>query len=262
MELLNLREAHLVGLLLMRNTGMVLSAPFFTSRALPMALKAAVIVLFTLLLFPIASIAAPDGARIRPSTFLAEITVGVILGLGSGLMIGAAEAAGDTLAVQMGLSGANVVNPISATQLPVLGQLLGLTVTTLLLVTGAHLVVLRALSASIELLPPGSTLETAGLADLVGRYGTVLFGLGLRIAAPVVAAMLLGYTALGVFARAVPQLNVLMLAFPLQIGLGLLTLSFLLPLAAPLFASWADTYLELIRTGLENLQPAGTEGGL
>jgi len=56
--------------------------------------------------------------------------------------------------------------------------------------------------------------------------------------------------------------NVLLLAFPLQIGLGLLTLSFLLPLAAPLFASWADTYLELIRTGLENLQPAGTEGGL
>ena len=52
--------------------------------------------------------------------------LGMALGLGAAVFVGAAESTGDMLAVQMGLSGANVLNPISGTSMPILGQFLGL----------------------------------------------------------------------------------------------------------------------------------------
>ena len=70
--------------------------------------------------------------------------------------------------------------------------------------------------------------------------------MGLRIAAPVVAAMTVANAALGILARTVPQLNVLMVAFPLQIGVGLLVLAVVLPLMAAGLSDWPDLYGDMV----------------
>ena len=95
-----------------------------------------------------------------------------------------------------------------------------------------------------------------GILASVGTLGSQ-FVLGLRFAAPVVAAMMIGNAALGVTAKTVPQLNVLMMAFPLQIAIGLLTLALSLSLIAAFFGDWPEHFAELVSGVVERFVPAG-----
>ncbi len=251
-------EAAVTGLLALRVSAVVWTAPLFSSRAVPATLKSALTVLLVVALWPVARALAPD-AQFTAAGVATELTVGVALGLGAAIFVGAAESAGDMLAVQMGLSGANVVDPMSATQLPVLGHFLGLFVTALILAGGGHLVILEGLAASHALVPSGAPLRAEGVSGIVSLGATLLW-IGLRIAAPVIAAMILGNVALGVLARTVPQLNVLMVAFPMQIGIGLFVLAAALPLVASAFAGWGGDYTELAGGLLRGLAPAAPGG--
>lgn len=250
--------AAVAGLLAMRLTGLLWVAPLFSGRAIPGSVRTALLVCLSFLLWPAAS-AAPgaEAARVTGVTVLAELGVGMALGLGAAIFVGAAEAAGDTLAVQMGLSGANVVDPMSQTQLPVLGQLLGLFATALILATGGHLVILGALHRSLEILPPGRPLDVGEGMLAVAALGGTLLELGLRLAAPVVGAMMVGNVALGILARTVPQLNILMVAFPVQIALGLFVLAATLPVMATAFADWPADYGAVVGGLLDALAPEG-----
>lgn len=243
-------------LLSVRLGALLLTAPAFSARAVPMQVRTALLALLTLLLWPTA--AATGGAvQVTAPALLAEATIGLVLGLGAAVMVAAAEAAGDALAVQMGLSGANVVNPLTDTQMPVLGQMLGLTTITLLLASGGHLVLLEALAASLRTMPVGGPIVADGAAASVAGLGGTVFLLGLRFAAPVTAAMMVGNAALGVLARTVPQLNVLMVAFPLQIAVGLFALAVSLPLIATVLTGWDVLYVDLVSGLLQALALGG-----
>lgn len=255
MDLLAGEGAVVGALLVMRLTGLILVAPVFSARVVPMRVRTALLVLLTLLLWPAAVEAAGPEVELGVATALTEAMVGMVVGLGAAVFVAAAEMAGDLLAIQTGLSGANLVDPMSQTQMAVLGQLLGLAVVTILVSLGGHVAVLDALASSLRLLPPGGPVRDAGGVVAVLEIGRVLFVLGLRFAAPVVAAVMIGNAALGVVARTVPQLNVLMVAFPLQIALGLFTLSISLPLVGTFFSRWEPEYLSLLERLFGGLAP-------
>lgn len=261
MELFQTDTAQAIGLLSTRLSGLLLVAPLFSSRAVPMRIRTGVLLLLTLVLLPEALSAAVEGTGGMPhlgaATLGTEAVLGLTLGLGAAVFIAAAESAGDMLAVQMGLSGANVLDPISSTQMPVIGQFLGLFATALLLASGGHLALLEVLHRSLQAFPPGGPVNLeGGVTATVALLGSQ-FVLGLRFAAPVVAAMMIGNAVLGVTAKTVPQLNVLMLAFPLQIGIGLVTLGLSLSLIAAFFGDWPEQYAELISRVLERFVPTG-----
>ena len=258
MEVFQGPSAQALLLLSTRLTGLFVLAPVFASRVIPMRVRSALLLVFSLLLLP-GALEATGGEVVRatPGALVAEAILGLVLGLGAAIFVAAAESAGDMLAVQMGLSGANVLDPSSGTQMPVLGQFLGLFVTTLILATGGHLALLQTLDLSLQAFPPGGELNLeAGIPATVKLLGAQLV-LGLRFAAPVVAAMMIGNATLGVMAKTVPQLNVLMMAFPLQIAIGLFTLSLSLPLIAGFFGEWPEMYAEMASDVLQYFVPAG-----
>jgi flagellar biosynthetic protein FliR len=241
----------------MRLTGLVMVAPLFSSRSVSVRVRSAVVVLLTLALVP----PGPIGAELNVATFVGEWMVGAILGFGAMIFIQAAESAGDILAMQMGLSGGAVLSPNAGTQVPVLSHFLSLFTLALLLAAGGHLIMLEALDASLEALPLGAPLRLADGAMGVVELGSYLFVLGLRIAAPVVGAVLVGNVVLGILARTVPQMNVLMMAFPVQIGLGLVALGISLPGVSMLFTDWGGTYTDLASSILERMAPGVGGGG-
>ncbi len=260
MEIFRSDTAQVMIFLSTRLTGLFLIAPLFSSRAVPMKVRAALLLLLTFLLLPTATASLEGGQPGTPGGLVgklaSEAVLGIALGLGAALFVAAAESAGDAMAVQMGLSGANVLDPSSGTQLPVIGQFLGLFALALILAVGGHLVILEALAASLRAFPPGQALSLeAGVLASVKMLGTQ-FVLGLRFAAPVVAAMMIGNAALGVMAKTVPQLNVLMMAFPLHIGIGLVTLGLCLPFIATFFGDWPAHYIDVVDRALESFLPA------
>lgn len=258
MDLFRNETAQTLALLSTRLTGLFMVAPMFSSRAVPMRVRSGLLLLFSLLLLPGAATAGGGEMGVTPLSLTTEAILGLVLGIGAALFVAAAESAGDMLAVQMGLSGANVLDPSSGTQMPVLGQFLGLFATAMILVTGGHIALLQTLDLSLQAFPPGAPLNLeAGIPATVEMLGTQLL-LGLRFAAPVVAAMMIGNAALGVMAKTVPQLNVLMMAFPLQIAIGLFTLGLSLPLIAGFFGEWPEHYTGLASDVLEHfLLPGG-----
>jgi flagellar biosynthesis protein FliR len=254
LDLFTPHGASVTALVTLRVTGVVWIAPVFSARTLPQTYKAAITVLLVAAVWPIA-MGADAPVSITVSGVFSEMVVGLTVGIGAAIFIAAAGAAGDMLAVQMGLSGANVLDPMSQTQMPVLGHFMSLFVTSLILATGGHLVIIEALAASHAVIPTGEVINLNGILGVVG-LGSTLLWMGLRMAAPIIAAMLLATVALGVLARTVPQLNVLMVAFPVQIGVGLFVLAATLPLIASAFTDWGNDYGVGVSGLLDGLTPS------
>jgi flagellar biosynthesis protein FliR len=130
--------------------GVLLIAPVFSSRTVPMMLRTGLLVLLVLLIHPVA-LAAPGAEPVlTAATLAAETLIGFAIGLGAALFVGAAEAAGDLLAVQMGLSGAASLDPLTMHSVPVLGQFCSLFAVTLMLAVEGHLLMIDSLAASLS----------------------------------------------------------------------------------------------------------------
>jgi flagellar biosynthesis protein FliR len=227
-------------LLAMRIGGLVLIAPVFSSKQVPMKLRTAIIVIFSVVLIPVARAHAHVAPQLTPLTFLSETVIGFGLGLGTAIVIGAASAAGDMMSVQMGLAGASVLDPMTQIQVPVLGQFMTAFVTLLLFSSGGHLLMLQGLGASLVDMPVGSIPDISAGALVMAKLGGQLLSLGVMFAAPVMASTMLANVALAILTRAAPQLQIITVAFPLQIMTGLFTLAAALSLTAVWFTGWTS----------------------
>jgi flagellar biosynthetic protein FliR len=239
-------------LVLTRVSAMVAVAPIFSARVIPMTLRSATVILLVILMQPVALSRALQSA-VTPAALASEVLIGLTLGFGIALIIGAAELAGEVLSIQIGLSGAALVDPVSLQQSTALGQFMQLFAVTLLFSTNGHIAMLDALGASFSRLPLGATIDSqAGLA-LLGQQGAHVFALGAQFAAPVIAVAIIANLALAVLSRAAPQFNILQLAFPLQIGLGLLALLAAVPLIATWFGTSGSAYDGIVSRVLMNI---------
>ena len=97
---------------------------------------------------------------------------------------------------------------------------------------------LQGLAESLQVLPPGGpiNIETGG-ATAASAF-TVVFTSAARVAAPAMIALLLTNIALAILARAVPQLNVIMVSFPMTIGIGLVMIGVSLSIIASAVNGW------------------------
>lgn len=236
-------------LLALRVGGLLLVAPAFSAKSVPVKVRTGMLLLFTLLLAPAAVAAARPGLpalAVTPAAFLAESLVGFAVGFGAAVLVAAVETAGDLMSTTVGLSGASLLDPLNGASSTVLAQFAQLFAVTVLLSVGGHLVMLEALAESVRAVPLGTPVDVeAGLAALTAVGGT-LFVLGLKFAAPVVAATMIGNVALAVLTRVAPALNVFTVAFPLQIGLGLAAVTAALAATATWFTGWSGHYAEVV----------------
>jgi flagellar biosynthetic protein FliR len=100
---------------------------------------------------------------------------------------------------------------------------------------GHHLLV-QALSASYTVFPLAGEKFAARLFEGLISSGGQIFAIGLRVSAPVVIGLLLSDIVLGILSRAIPQMNIFMVAQPLQFGLAIFLLMLSLPALVWFFA--------------------------
>ena len=235
-------------LLAARLTGLLVIAPVFSARTVPVRLRTAFLLVLTLLLAPVAvhALGPHPAPALTPDTFAAELVIGFAIGFGAAVLIGAVETAGDLMSTTVGLSGASLLDPMTGSSSPVLAQFSQLFAVTVLLALDGHLVMLDAVAESVRALPVGSAVELrAGLAALVAS-GSSLFLLGLRFAAPAIAAAMIGNTALAVLTRVAPSINLLTITFPLQAALGLTAVTAAFAMTATWLVGWSGHYGDVL----------------
>jgi len=159
-----------------------------------------------------------------------EVVLGAAFAFGFLCAYAATQIAGRTLDVQMGFGAASILNPTTQTPAPLIGSLLGLVGVAVFLTLDGHHVLIRALAASVQSMPPGQLAEPLPWAGLF-QHSAVAFTFALALAAPVMFVLLLADLAMALFARSMPQLNVFVLSFAIKIVLGMAALALSIRLA-------------------------------
>ncbi len=224
-------------LILLRASSLILTLPFFGSQNLPVMVKAGLSLALALLLLPVAPVEAASYPRdlwgLAPLA-AGEIMIGTILGLAVRLLLTSVQIMGQLAGFQMGFAVANVLDPIGGGQVSVLSQFCYLMALLMVFSVGGHLYFFKALADSFHLLPPGQFKFTRALFDQVMWMTGQMFVLSLRLGAPVIGALLFTQVVMGVVAKSVPQLNILIVGFPITISVGFLFLSLSLATMLPI----------------------------
>jgi flagellar biosynthetic protein FliR len=221
--------------------GFLFAAPGFSGSMMPGVLRTAVTVVLSIFLLPGAPSAPLPGAMLDlPIPMAAELGIGMVLGLSAGVIVQAVAMAGEVMSLQMGLSIAPALSPVPEMQVVGVGQITSLLAITIYLGMGGHLLLLRGLAESLRVLPPGGGYALdAGAAEAV-RLASRMFSCAVSAAAPVMVALLMTNIAMAIMGRAVPQMNAMMMSFPITIGVGLLTFGLSLPMVSQAVAGWMD----------------------
>lgn len=160
------------------------------------------------------------------------------MGLGCGLvfrfLFAGVQMAGNLVAIQMGFGMATLLDPQTQAQNTLLAEMLVLLATLIFLTMNGHHVLLRLLARSYQEVPLETSIALpGGLFTYVPSLGCLMYNLAVQLLAPVLALLFLTQLALGLVARAVPQIQVMIVGFPLTIALGLFFLSLTLMVAGP-----------------------------
>ena len=220
-----------------RMLALFMTAPVLHDQAIPARLKIGFSVLAALLIAPLLPAAqhVPVSSPHAPLILAQQVLIGASIGFSIRLVFAALEMAGDQIGLQMGLSFAGFMSPGTGEQTPIVGSFLGIIASLIFLAINGHLMLIAAVTDSFHLLPVtaglGPQLNYAALAAAGGD----IFRIGLHVALPVLATMLILNIALGVLARVSPQLNVFAVGFPVTLLIGMIALMLALPVLGPLF---------------------------
>lgn len=222
-------EVALLALVFARIGGAMMLLPVFGESYVLARARLVLALALSLLLAPIvaplmAPVTAVDAAYAL--RIVVELVHGLFIGALVRLAVAALSIAGTTVAMQMGFAAANFFNPGEAQQSSVSGNLFTITAFAALLAVDGHHALLHGLVASYATLP-AAELHAADMANAFSRVSADAVTLGVRMAMPITAAAVVVYALLGMMNRLVPSLQVVFVALPAQIllGLGLLGLT-------------------------------------
>ena len=212
-------------LALVRVSGMVVFAPFFSSTALPVRAKAVLVLAIAYLLAPL--VAGLPNARIELtfSSLLGELAVGLVYGLTLALLNEMLLFAGQIAGVQFSFSLVNLMDPTSSIETPLMGELFQLMGTLVLLGAGLDRILLASMVRSFRAVPLGTYAMAPVTGLAIVRAAGGVFIAGVELAAPILAATMLVEIAVALMGKLSPQLPVMSLTVPLKTLTGFVILS-------------------------------------
>ncbi len=219
-----LDQFHIFLLVLLRVSALLMVAPIFGHRTWLARAKVGLAFTVSIILFPIVAdqpLDVPAGVLPYALMMIREVLMGVVMGFVVLLLFVGIQFAGQLAGLQMGFGIVNVIDPQSSNQLSIMGQFLNILAILLLLSLNGHHTILTGLVTSFETIPLGGVVLKAGLMQKMIALTAEVFIIGVKIAAPIMTALFLVTAAMGVLARTVPQMNVFMVGFPVQISVGL-----------------------------------------
>ncbi len=166
-----------------------------------------------------------------------EFITGLFIGTIARILVSALDTAGMIISLMSGFANAQIFNPAMATQGSIVGAFMSVAGVVLMFATNLHHLLIYGLVESYQLFPLGGIPDTGSMAELMSKAVASAFFVGFQIAMPFVIVALLIYIAMGVLARVMPQIQVFMVALPLQIILSLITLSLIFSAGMMFWAS-------------------------
>ncbi len=223
-----------------RVAGLMSVAPMWSMMVVPAKLRGAIAVVLTLALLPLSPpMTMPIDAPSLVVPLATELLLGIAIGLAAACFLHGVTVAAEVVSLQMGLSLGAAIGGMRDIGSPGIGQLQGQFVLAVYVAVGGHLILLTGLGRSLLTIPPGTPIALGDGGRFMIALAGGVFSTAVQVAAPMMVALLVTNLALAVLNRAVPQLNTMMVAVPVTVAVGLITMGATLPIAAGFVSGWA-----------------------
>ena len=235
-------------LVLARVSGAFIFVPLPGLSATPDATRAALALSFTFALFPLwphVNLGEPYlGALVV--AMCAELALGLTIGVAVAVLSESFLLAGQIIGLQAGYAYASTVDPSTQADSGILVVFAQLTAGLLFFALGLHREIIRAFARSLEAFPAGTfALAPAGVEQIL-RLASGMFSIGLRLAMPAIALLLLIDLALALLGRLNAQLQLLILAFPVKMMAAIALLAAMAVLFPRVYGEYAGQVLRRV----------------
>ncbi len=240
---------QLLFLVFVRVLAMIEVAPLLSSEAIPQEAKIGLGLFVSAMSLPYV---VEVGYRLPSDTvqyfllILGEALIGIIIGFMLVMIFAVFQMAGEFFAVQMGFGASEVFDPLAQVEIPLMGQFYNIAAMFVFLAMGGFhkfmLVGVYRSFASVRAADLAARREA--LLPLFGDGLGQLFASALTISLPILGTLLLVSVAMGLLAKAAPQMNILVMGFPLAIGVAFLLLLATLPFLLEAFGGLIDATFE------------------
>ena len=219
-------------LLTARIGGFVLVSPIFGWQAVPAVVRSGMVLMLTVFFAGF----MPPAIEVIGVNWLQAIVligqealVGLAFGLMARLVYSAVLQGGLIAAQQMGFSDAGVLDPISGSQSRPIATFFEMIFALLFLAAHGHHLLVRIVASSFKSFPLADMPDISSLTEGIVVSGSAMLLFGLKLAAPILAGFLVLAVLLSILARVLPEMNILMLSFPLRVGAGIFLASAIMP---------------------------------
>jgi flagellar biosynthesis protein FliR len=223
----NLSTVYGFLLVLARVSGVIAFVPLPGFSAGPDSSRIVLALALTMALSPVWPAPILDGpVLVRLLAWMgAEAAFGLTIGVAVAFLLEGVQMAAQVIGLQAGYSYASTVNPDTQADTTTLQLMAQLFAGSLFFAFGFDHQVIRVMAKSLELVPSGNYVLSGTAAAAITRLGAGIFSIGLQLAIPVLALMLLLDIAFGVLGRLHSQLQLLGLSFGVKMLVGMAFLS-------------------------------------
>lgn len=227
-----LNKVDIFLIIMARISGVFLAAPVFSSRNIIPQVKAALIIMISVIVFLVQQpqlAAVPTELASFIILLISEAFIGLIIGFASYLVFSVIYIAGYQLDMHIGFAMSNVVDPLSGVSVPLMGTFKYMIAMLVYISTSSYRYLFDAVFHSYKAIP----LYGFSGDQLISQYIITMFGqvliLSVKLSVPIVGALLVAEVALGIIARTVPQMNVFIVGIPAKIIVGIILVILILP---------------------------------
>ncbi len=216
-------DLELFLLIFVRVASFVYIAPFFSMSNTPSRVRVELAFFISVLLYQTGpeQEAAYDTLTGYTIIVMKEAVTGFLIGFGANLCTAVVSFAGQIADMEMGLSMASLFDPATKQQTTITGVYYNYMVLLLLMISGMHRYLLKALAETYELIPINGALfhDDALLQALITFMGDYII-VGFRICLPIFAVMIILNAVLGILAKVSPQLNMFAVGIQMKVLVG------------------------------------------
>lgn len=216
-------DLELFLLIFVRVASFVYIAPFFSMSNTPSRVRVGLAFFISVLLYQTGpeQEAAYDTLTGYTIIVMKEAVTGFLIGFGANLCTAVVSFAGQIADMEMGLSMASLFDPATKQQTTITGVYYNYMVLLLLMISGMHRYLLKALAETYELIPINGAVfhDDALLQALITFMGDYII-VGFRICLPIFAVMIILNAVLGILAKVSPQLNMFAVGIQMKVLVG------------------------------------------
>lgn len=249
LTLLSPKNIVVFALIFTRVSGMIMSAPLFSTFPIPVQLKIWLVALVSFILFPIISsttpFAVPSALPELIIYLMREFGVGFMIGFLANLIFVAVQIGGEFISIQIGISMSQILNPETGTSTPVLAQIYIIFIAFIFMAVNAHQWLFAAVYRSFKTFPPGlDFLFTGPVVEHVLKLTAEMFVIAISMILPIFCVMFVAEVLMGFMSKMMPQMNIFMVAIPLKVYLGLILILMFISPTATYLANTIESFLK------------------